>query len=55
MSGVRHHDAPVLPLGLFVLAPNRRHLVGDLDFWLHSDRFLMGIIRTYALCHRSLF
>lgn len=52
MSGVRHQDAPVIPLGPSVLAPDLRHLVGDLDLWLHSDQFLMTL--THALCHRGL-
>lgn len=42
MSGVRHHDAPVMPLGPSVFAPDLRHLVGDLHLWLHSDHFLMA-------------
>lgn len=49
MSGVRHHDAPVMPLGPSVFVPDLRHLVGDLDLSLHSDQFLMAITRT----HRS--
>lgn len=48
MSGVRHQDAPVMPLGPSVLAPHLRHLVGDLDLWLHSDQFLMALTHTYT-------
>lgn len=47
MSGVRHHDAPVMPLGPTVFAPDLRHLVGDLDLWLHSDQFLVAITHTH--------
>lgn len=47
MSGVRHHDAPVMPLGPSVFAPDLRHLVGDLDLWLHSDQFLMAITHMH--------
>lgn len=46
MSGVRHHDAPVMPLGPSVFAPDLRHLVGDLDLWLHSEQFLTAIRHT---------
>lgn len=46
MSGVRHHDAPVMPLGPSVFAPDLRHLVGDLHLWLHSDNFLMAATRN---------
>ena len=47
MSAVRHHDAPVMPLGPSVFAPDLRHLVGDLDLWLHSDQFLMAITHIH--------
>lgn len=47
MSGVRHHDAPVMPLGPSVFTPDLRHLVGDLHLWLHSDQFLMAITQTH--------
>lgn len=46
MSGVRHHDAPVMPLGPSLFVPDLRHLVGDLDLSLHSDQFLMAITST---------
>lgn len=46
MSGVRHHNAPVMPLGPSVFAPDQRHLGGDFDPWLHSDQFLMAITHT---------
>lgn len=51
MNSVRHHDAPVMPLGHSVFAPDLRHLVGDSDLQLHRDQFLMAIIiiYTYAL------
>lgn len=39
MSGLRHRDAPVMPLGPSVFVPDLRHLVGDLDLSLHSDQF----------------
>lgn len=47
MSGVRHRDAPVMPLGPSVFAPDLRHLVGDLDPRLLNDRFLMAITHTW--------
>lgn len=31
MSGLRHRDAPVMPLGLSVFALDLQHFVGDLD------------------------
>lgn len=47
MSGVRHHDAPVMPLGPSAFVPDLRHLAGDLDLLLHSDQFRMAIARTH--------
>lgn len=38
MSGLRHRDAPVMPLGPSVFVPHLRHLVGDLDLSPHSDQ-----------------
>lgn len=51
MSGVRHRDAPVMPLGPSVFAPDSRHFVGDLDLWMHGDRFPMTIKGTHAHTH----
>lgn len=48
MSAVRHHDAPVMPLGPSVFAPHLRHLVRDLDLWLHSDQYVMEITHVYT-------
>lgn len=45
MSGVRHHGAPVMPLGPSMFAPDFRHFVGDLDLCLHSDLVPTAITR----------
>lgn len=49
MSGVRHHHAPVMPLGPSVFVSDLRHLVGDLDLSLHRDQFLMEITHTLLI------
>lgn len=46
MSGVRHHDAPVMPSGPTVFAPDLRHFVVDLDLWLQTNLFFLAISHT---------